>query len=285
MSIVTPTPAPTPTRSYDLGFLRICVLHSDDRSASVSPWLSDPDAGDALYVAIHGYGHGSAAAVQGRQETCRHAGDIVFCDPRRPEIPRCGHPCAVTILRLPRRSLGIAEPDLRRIHGVRLACAEGARALVVRFLAALVSEAECRRTRIGDRLARSAVDLLAVLVTEWALEQRAQEADVGVQMLARIRDFIELHLADPGLSPETIASAHHISVRYLHKLFQSEGITVGQWVRQRRLEACQRELGVASRGLTVAAVARRWGFASPSHFSRAFRAAYGVPPSAWQRAG
>ncbi|TQJ56905.1 MULTISPECIES: helix-turn-helix domain-containing protein [Streptomyces] len=281
MSIVTPAPA----CSYDLGFLRICVLHSDGRSASIPPWLSDPDADDALYVAIHGQGHGSDAAVQGRQEPCPYAGDIEFCDPQRSEFPLCGHPCAVTILRLPRRSLGIAESDLRGIHGVRLACAEGAHALVVRFLPALVSEAGRRPTRIRDRLARSAVDLLAVLVTEWALEHRAEVTDEKAQTLAHIRDFIELHLADPDLSPDSIASAHHISVRYLHKLFQSEGVTVSQWVRQRRLEACQKELGLASRHLTVAAVARRWGFASHSHFSRAFRAAYGVPPSEWQRAG
>ncbi|MFF4623423.1 helix-turn-helix domain-containing protein [Nonomuraea jabiensis] len=282
MSIVTPA---APIISYDLGVLRICVLHSDGRCASAPPWLSDPDASEALYVAIHGQEHGSAAAVQGRQEPCPYAGDIEFCDPRRPEFPLCGHPCAVTILRLPRRSLGIAESNLSGIHGARLSCAEGAHALVVRLLPALVSEPECRGTRIGNRLARSAVDLLAVLVTEWALEQRAEVADERAQTLARIRDFIELHLSDPDLSPESIASAHHISVRSLHKLFRSEGVTVSQWVRQRRLESCQRELASASRHLTVAAVARRWGFASHSHFSRAFRVAYGVAPSEWQRAG
>ncbi|MEU9343529.1 hypothetical protein AB0D74_20205 [Streptomyces sp. NPDC048278] len=165
----------TSTRSYDLGFLRIYVLHSDGRSAPAPPWASDPDAADALYAAIHG--HGSVAAREGQQEPCTHAGDIVFCDPQRSEVTRCGHSCAMTVLRVPRRSLGIAESDLRRIHGMRLACAEGARARVARFLTALVSEAECRRARIGDRLARSAVDLLAVLVTEWALERRAEAAN------------------------------------------------------------------------------------------------------------
>ncbi|MFF2198440.1 AraC family transcriptional regulator, partial [Streptomyces sp. NPDC058157] len=31
-------------------------------------------------------------------------------------------------------------------------------------------------------------------------------------------------------------------------------------------------------------VAQRWGFVSPSHFSRAFRAAYGMTPREWQAA-
>lgn len=165
-------------RSYDLGHLRIYILHSDGRAAPAPPWVSDPDAGDALYAAI--YGHGSVAAIQDQRETCVNAGDMVFCDPQRSEFARCGHPCAMTVLRVPRRSLGIAESDLRRIHGVRLACTEGARARVTHFLTALVSEAECRRTRIGDRLARSAVDLLAVLVAEWALERRAHGLSCAV---------------------------------------------------------------------------------------------------------
>ncbi|MYT26968.1 helix-turn-helix domain-containing protein, partial [Streptomyces sp. SID7760] len=85
------------------------------------------------------------------------------------------------------------------------------------------------------------------------------------------------------LSPERIARQHHISVRYLHRLFESEGTTVGRYIRQRRLEQCGRELARRSRVVpTVSAVAQRWGFVSPAHFSRAFRAAYGVSPREWR---
>ncbi|WP_265565499.1 helix-turn-helix domain-containing protein [Streptomyces hygroscopicus] len=55
-------------------------------------------------------------------------------------------------------------------------------------------------------------------------------------------------------------------------------MTVGGWIRRRRLGKCRRELGRPHRARpTVAAVAQRWGFVSPAHFSRAFRAAYGSP--------
>ncbi|MFH8803844.1 helix-turn-helix domain-containing protein [Streptomyces sp. NPDC017936] len=36
-------------------------------------------------------------------------------------------------------------------------------------------------------------------------------------------------------------------------------------------------------GLPVSAVAARCGFAGPSHFTRRFRAAYGVTPREWRR--
>ncbi|MFH9006095.1 helix-turn-helix transcriptional regulator [Streptomyces afghaniensis] len=68
--------------------------------------------------------------------------------------------------------------------------------------------------------------------------------------------------------------------------FQLEGVTVGEWIRTQRLERCRRDLlHSPALGYGVAAVARRWGFVSPSHFSRAFRAAYGVTPREWQTHG
>ncbi|MFF7653109.1 helix-turn-helix transcriptional regulator [Streptomyces sp. NPDC007983] len=72
-------------------------------------------------------------------------------------------------------------------------------------------------------------------------------------------------------------------MRYLHKLFQEQRTTVGRWIRQRRLEECRKELARGGRSSrTVAAVAQHWGFISPAHFSRVFRAAYGMSPREWQ---
>ncbi|MES9524481.1 helix-turn-helix domain-containing protein [Streptomyces capoamus] len=70
------------------------------------------------------------------------------------------------------------------------------------------------------------------------------------------------------------------SGRTSHKLFELEDITVSRWIQQRRLERCRDDLArrqVAH--LTIAAVAHRRGFTSASHFSRVFRAAYGVSPA------
>jgi AraC-like DNA-binding protein len=99
------------------------------------------------------------------------------------------------------------------------------------------------------------------------------------RLLTQIHAFIQQHLRNPELSPAVTAAAHHISVRLLHKLFHEQGQTVAGWIRQCRLERSQRDLvdpTQASR--PVAAVAVRWGFGSTTHFTRAFRAAYGLPP-------
>ncbi|MFJ5306814.1 helix-turn-helix domain-containing protein [Streptomyces sp. NPDC088350] len=241
----------------------------------------NPRQREFLHVAIHV--RGPISVFHDGGEVFLNPGDLVFYDPHRPGFAHFGEHVRMTVIRIPRHCPGIAESDLRRIMGVPLSCQEGVRTLVSNFLSVLAREAEFRRTDLGDRLARNAADLLAAVVTEFAGEPAADPTDGRTRTLSHVRSYVELHLADPDLSPESIAFAHNISVRYLHKLFQHEGTTVSRLIRQRRLDACRRELDRARhRRLTVAAVAHRWGFTSPSHFSKAFRDAYGMSPKEWQ---
>ncbi|MEV7009171.1 helix-turn-helix domain-containing protein [Streptosporangium sp. NPDC051022] len=100
----------------------------------------------------------------------------------------------------------------------------------------------------------------------------------------RIRSFIEQHLGDPRLSPSLIAEAHHISLRSLQRIFQRDDQTVADWIRHRRLERCRRDLAAPLLSARpVHAIAAMWGFPCPQHFSRAFRAAYGMSPQEYRR--
>jgi AraC-like DNA-binding protein len=102
-------------------------------------------------------------------------------------------------------------------------------------------------------------------------------------LLASVQGFIDQRLADPELSPSAIAAAHHISLRYLHKLFEAQPTTVSGWIRQRRLERCRRDLLDPALGdWSVSAIAARWGLIDAAHFGRLFRAAYGLPPAEYR---
>ncbi|MFD6422916.1 helix-turn-helix domain-containing protein [Streptomyces sp. NPDC060198] len=255
--------------------------HPGHEGASAPPWLSDRGDGETLYVALHV--HGSTAFPHGGAEVLLEPGDIVFCGAGTFASPRPGDAYRMTVFHVPRRLLAITETDLRRVLGVPVRCAEGVGALVSHSLSALAEDRETLRSRSGERLVANAVEILAALAADAAGTGHPDSSDHGTRMADSVRNHIELHLADPDLSPRSIARAHHISVRYLHKLFQAEGTTVSRLIRRRRLEACRSELGRSPRRRrTVAAVAHRWGFVSPSHFSRAFRDAYGMSPSEWQ---
>ncbi|HZC27223.1 MAG TPA: helix-turn-helix domain-containing protein [Actinopolymorphaceae bacterium] len=102
-------------------------------------------------------------------------------------------------------------------------------------------------------------------------------------LLLRIQTFIAERLGDPELAPTTIATAHHISPRYLHRLFETTGTSVASWIRARRLEHCRRDLLDPSlSGRPAYAIGARWGLTNAAHFNRAFRTEYGVPPGEYR---
>lgn len=133
----------------------------------------------------------------------------------------------------------------------------------------------------GARLGTVVLDLLSSTVAEMLNQTTTVEPDVRRRaLLTRVHAFIEARLGDPSLSPATIAAGHHISLRYLHKLFEAEGSTVAGWIRTRRLERCRTVLlDPDSARRPVAAIATAHGFTSASHFSRVFRDQYGLPPA------
>jgi AraC-like DNA-binding protein len=137
----------------------------------------------------------------------------------------------------------------------------------------------------GVRIGTATLDLLTVALAG-RLDRGAElPPDVPQHaLILRICAFIEDQLADPDLKPETVARAHHVSLRYLYKLFEGEQVSVTGLIRQRRLDHCRRDLlDPALRHVPVSAIAARWGLLNAAHFARAFRAAYGASPVEYRR--
>ena len=55
--------------------------------------------------------------------------------------------------------------------------------------------------------------------------------------LSRIEACVRRRIGDSSLDSDTIARACGISVRYLHDLFRDVDTTLGEWIRDQRLEA------------------------------------------------
>ncbi|MFF9279784.1 helix-turn-helix domain-containing protein [Streptomyces griseosporeus] len=246
-----------------------------------------PATGNGRYLYLGRVLGASTATSRDGEEIRLGRSDLVFCDPTRPRSLRFDGACEMTVFRISRQRLALSDEDLDRVTGMAVRGDSGLGGLVSNVLVTLTNEADAHGADVIGRLTRSAVDLIIVLMMELLQSGTDMSASLttpgGRDMLHQIKAYIDEHLTDPDLSPRTIARAHHISVRYLHKLFQSHGATVGTWVRQRRLDSCRTDLSLTfNRNTTVAAVARRWGFSSPAHFSRSFKEAYGMTPREWQ---
>lgn len=99
-----------------------------------------------------------------------------------------------------------------------------------------------------------------------------------------IESFIDRRLQDPGLSLESIASSHHVSVRTVQRLFTGTGKGLTGLLRSRRLQAIRRDLtDPRSAHLTIAEVAARWCIHDAQWLAKAFKAEFGMPPSEYRR--
>ncbi|MET9452246.1 helix-turn-helix domain-containing protein [Streptomyces cinerochromogenes] len=238
------------------------------------------------YVVVKLLCKGVARIEQDDRESYVRPGQLFVYDMARPVELTLPERFRTKSLVFPREVLGLGESDLRRITACPLGTDSALGELLTPLLSRLVDTAGTYPQRTGELIARNVVDLVQTLAEERLGRAGTDTPDAARMSLVRIRAYIDRHLANPDLTPDHIARAHHISVRYLHKLFELEDITVSRWIQQRRLEQCRRDLTRReTSNLTVAAVAHRWGFASASHFSRVFRAAYGVSPVEWRNSG
>lgn len=96
---------------------------------------------------------------------------------------------------------------------------------------------------------------------------------------ARVKVYIESRLGDQDLSIASIAQGCGMSVRSLHRVFADDPAgSVSKHLWQRRLSRCAAALR-AEPQRSITDICLGWGFTNPAHFSRLFKAQYGVSPS------
>lgn len=201
-------------------------------------------------------------------------------------VPGPGREKTVT-LHVPKTALPLRPPALKPLLGRRLPADSGVGAVLAHYLSSVASALEKGEVGKleGERLGKVALDLTVMTLAAWAGDGDAVAPETRRQaLLSEIETFIEHNLADPGLTPSTIAGHHHISLGHLHRLFQARELTTAAWIRHRRLENCRADLADPRlRSWPVHAIGVRWGFRSAAEFSRAFRAAYGSAPGQYRR--
>ncbi|MGP3962984.1 helix-turn-helix domain-containing protein [Nonomuraea sp. 3N208] len=261
------------TRPYRLGALGACEITGEDRVRVSSLRSTAAPAGDHLLGLLR---DGNGRLEQDGRLASLSTGEFLLYSGSRPFRLEFDGPYRYFLIRLSTAAFSISRGFTanRDILGPPSA----------RILGAMLMELADQAARLGPLAGHElGHHVTAVLRTVLHESSRPTPPGDGAALLERVLDHIDRHLRD-DLPPAAIAAAHHVSVRYLHKLFQQQGHTVSDHVRRRRLDRIRQDLADAALAhLPAQTIAGRWGIKDPSHFSKLFRSEYGLSPREFRR--
>lgn len=229
-----------------------------------------------LSLQLRGY----CVLTQDGREAALTPGDFALYDTRRQYQLSFDNRFHSLIVMFPHELLPLRDNELREFTARRVSGRQGIGGLVAPLLLNMSRQMRTDELSGNVELTGAVVNLLAAAFTEQlGCESRVAPETHRAALILKIKAFIDARLEDPELSSSGIADAHHISPRYLQKLFEADGTTVTDWVRVRRLEHCRNDLtDPRLAGTSIGAIAARWGLVDSSYFSRLFKSAYGTAP-------
>ncbi|MEM9709134.1 MAG: helix-turn-helix domain-containing protein [Pseudomonadota bacterium] len=260
------------------------VATREDGDFSLVHCACDPCAGtrDAREIGQYDDGYyGILALRSGHEEVSQPGfsarlgpGDMLVWDASRPCRFRAPTPIRKTTLFVSRARLRALSGSDALTPGV-IDTSGGWGALLRDRVLALRSVAAGLDGPAFSRLAASLIGEVAELarpVREAGLPPRAA-------LLARIDKVMEARLADPDLGPSDLAARVGISQSYLFHLFRDAPDTVAARILRKRLDGAAAALeDPRFSGHSITEIAFAHGFSSAAHFSRRFKARFGVSP-------
>lgn len=126
----------------------------------------------------------------------------------------------------------------------------------------------------------TARSLVMILLARRNPHPRTLPEAFDTALLAVARHQLELCAGDPCLTADDVAAMLGCSRARLYQLFKREGTTVGEVLRDARLQRAVRLLRSEAR---IGEIAWRCGYAEFSAFDRAFRRRFGLTPGDYRR--
>ncbi|MFE9287159.1 helix-turn-helix domain-containing protein [Streptomyces olivaceus] len=264
-----------------VGPMKVCSAQGTPVSLRRTERLAREDHEPSVFLGLQVSGT-NMVGQHGRQ-CLVGPGNLVVFESTAPYTLRFEERFGYLSLRIPREALALPERVLREAAAVTLGPGNPTARLAFTYFSQLAACEELRGGAHAEALVGPSVELLRAVVTSQLGDAGAGRALPEVPLGMRVTQYVRAHLADPDLSAQRIAAAHGVSVRHLYNVLSRSGISLGDWIRTRRLAECRRELaGPGARTWTIAAIGRRWGFVDATHFSKAFKQAYGMSPRAWR---
>lgn len=233
-----------------------------------------------------------AVVLKGRARASQHGRDeiieqnhAVLMTTRDAGWHRSSHETQHLIVQIDRAALSIKLPNL----GAWLMRPVLLEAQTLRLLMAHCQEAidldASAPTHLQHHVVADLCSLIALLTAGW--ENRSETSppsSTRTLRLQAIKSAIEAGLGNHDLSAETLAAAQKISPDYVRKLFREHGLSLSEYLLERRLAFAHALLLDPLRAdERIGKIAAEAGFSDLSYFNRTFRRRYATSPSDLRR--
>lgn len=135
-----------------------------------------------------------------------------------------------------------------------------------------------QQRELAEVASRHLVELVLLGATSSVDRQSSEREDLSTARLQLAKNYIALNFRDHLLDERAVAAAQGISVRYLQKLFETNGIRFSDYLNETRISCARTMLETYAGDLIVVDVALGVGFGDVSNFYRMFKRHAGATP-------
>lgn len=278
VAIEFPAPAGPVLRGAisDVGDLRLLSVQSNATKAERTASLARDDTEPSLFLGLQTAG--SSLVVQRGREAVLRPGELVLYESEQPYTLVDPNGIRQFQVRIPRAGLALPRGVVEQVLAVTLTPGHPVADLAAAYFRRMASRPELFEDPT-TAVSRPSTELVRALITTHLDLSELDGGATHATLRLRVLEYARAHLSDPDLDAEQLATEHHISVRQLYKVLAEGDIALGSWIRSQRLAGARDDLASAQHGaLTIAAIARRWGFRDASAFGRLFRETYQTSP-------
>ena len=263
----------------DAGDVKLCRLSASGHRVTRTPDLIRQD--DRGFLKVVFQLEGTTWFEQGGRKTLLAPGEWSLYDTMKSYTVSNTGDIEQLVLLVPREKILAAHLDPEALLVQRYTARSGVGRLAGELLRQAFDEIEACSAESAEAIG----DAVAQLLRQSLMERVGRPTSLTLReaLRDRIKTYINRNLRDPELSIDRIAAALRCSKRNLHKAFSNDGATLSDTIWRQRLEHCRRDLAApACAWKSITEIAYSWGFSSPTHFSKAFREAFGTSPKGYR---
>jgi AraC-like DNA-binding protein len=263
-------------QAYHLGELLISRVEFDGQQFVRDRQRAAIDGLD--HYLVHLYSSGGLVGAAGERVRELRPGDIQILDLTQHNATHAA-PSGTVAMVVPRDALREALPGANDLHALVLRGDSAPGGLLSDYMTSLLARADGIALADANRIAQATTGMIAACFHSTTETRARARSVIETTILDRICRYIAANLASPVLTVQSLCALFRISRTQLYRMFEPLG-GVANYIQERRLRRAHAELcNPAHDHRRIYDIAFNLGFTSEAHFSRLFRATYGLSPS------